>query len=420
MTTDRPHFPGLEGLRAIAAGLVVFTHAAFLAGDDRSGVFAAPGRYGDIGVSVFFVLSGFLIYRPFASAHLMGRAPTGSVKFWWRRALRIFPAYWLALTVLWGLHHFQPFGFVIGFELGPRWWKYYLLLQIYDPGLGQGGIAQSWSVATEITFYLLIPLWSLGIRKLARRRPVTLAMELGGVALLFSAGYLSRWWFSHSTALMVPRSPLLPDGVSMRAVSFTWLPNQIDLFAIGMVIAVLHVWSVDHSMRATFDRLAAPAALWWAAALGLFFLAVYGLGAPPASGYIGTRWQLRQVLYGGVGLTLVVPLVFGDLRAGLVRRFVNAKPMWWMGTVSYGFYLWHLDMMERLVTIPTFVGPPEWQGVFGWRLQNANFGGLMVAGFALGLGAAAISWYGLERPLGRFRNLVGRRRASEAPAPDSK
>lgn len=408
----RPHFPGLEGLRAIAAGLVVLTHAAFLAGDGASGVFAAPARYGDIGVSIFFVLSGFLIYRPFVVAHLDGRSPLPTRAFWWRRVLRIFPAYWVALTFFWGMHHFSPFGFSMGFELGRHWWKYYLLLQIYDPTLGQGGIAQSWSVATEISFYLLIPFLSLGLRALARNRPSTLRRELTMCGALFTFAYLSRWWFSHSSILMLPKSDFLPDGVSLRAVSFTWLPNQLDLFAIGMAVAVVHSWAVREGRLDDFSRFFRLPTLWWGVALAAFLAAVYGIGRPPAIGYKSMPWQLRQIVYGVVGLTLLLPLVFGDLRRGLVRRFVNWKPIWWAGTVSYAFYLWHLTLMERMLTIPSFMGPAKWHGIFGWRLAHASLPGLMVGGFAAGLIAAGFSWYLLEKPLLRFKGVVGGRQAN--------
>lgn len=411
-TPARPHFPGLEGMRAVAASLVVLTHATFLAGDDRSGFLAQPGRFGDAGVAIFFTLSGFLLYRPFVVSHLDGTRPLPALAFWWRRILRIFPCYWVALTVLWGLHTFQPFGFVMGFDLGPEWWKYYLLLQIYVPGLGQGGIAQSWSIATEISFYLLLPFWALLIRALSRRRPTPFKLEIGGIAALFVFAYLSRWWFSHYSGMAVAPIPgLLPQGVTWRAVSFTWLPNQIDFFAIGMAVAALHVWSTRNG---TIDRLARftrRPTLWWVAALGVYLIITYGLGDNPAD-YKSGYWQGRSVLYGLLGLTMIVPLVFGDQTRGLIRRFVTWKPIWWAGVVSYGFYLWHLSLMERLVTIPSPTGgPPQWTGVHGWTLSNANVYGLIVAGFALGLAVAGVSWYLVEKPLLRFKGLVGGRTA---------
>lgn len=411
----RPHFAGLEGMRAVAASLVVLTHATYLAGDARSGWLAQPGRFGDAGVAIFFTLSGFLLYRPFVVAHLDGSRLLPALAFWWRRILRIFPCYWLALTILWGLYVFQPFGFVIGFDLGPQWWKYYLLLQIYTPGLAQGGIAQSWSIATEVSFYAVLPLWALLIRRLSRRRPTPFALEFAGIAVLFTFGYLSRWWFSHYDALAVARVPgRIPEGVTWRAVSFTWLPNQIDFFAIGMAVAAIHAWTTKRGTIRRLARWTRWPTLWWGAALGIYLTITYVLG-DNSGDYRSGYWQARSALYGLLGLTMLVPLVIGDQSRGAIRRFVNWKPIWWIGVVSYGLYIWHLDLMERLVTMPSpDGGPPLWTGIRGWNLEDASVVGLLVGGFVLGLGAAALSWYLVERPLLRFKGAVGGRAARRA------
>src|SRR3954454_4681930 len=92
-------FPALDGLRAIAVTAVFVYHGAL-------GSTTLTEHAGDLvvhfdtGVQIFFVLSGFLIYRQFAAAHLAGRH-VGEVRTYARRrALRIYPAYWLALVVL--------------------------------------------------------------------------------------------------------------------------------------------------------------------------------------------------------------------------------------------------------------------------------------------------------------------------------
>lgn len=406
----RPHFPALEGLRALAALLVVFTHAGELAGDRRAGWEATPARMGDIGVAVFFVLSGFLIYLPFATAHLAGERPLRARAFYWRRLLRILPAYWLALSVLWALWHFHPFGFRMGFDLGDQWWRYYTLVHIYDAHTFLHGIIQAWSVATEVSFYLLIPFWSGLLRRVLGKRRTTVAIELIGVAALFGFGYLSRWWFSHNQHMWVQKNPLQPQGVSMRAVAFSWLPNQIDLFALGMGLAIVYAWTTRTGSRWRLDRTVGRLpVLWWAAAAGVFVVVAYVLGPPPIfTGYRGPYWQGHQALYGLFGLLLLVPLVFGDQARGGVRAVLRWKPIWWVGVVSYGFYLWHFDWMSRAVTPiePPGTRPP-WHGWWGLRFADANMTVLMVVGIGTGLAAAAISWYLVERPLLRLKRLVG-------------
>lgn len=387
----RPHFPCLEGLRALAALAVIFIHAGSLAGPHRAGAMFRPSQAGDMGVSVFFALSGFLIYRPFVSAGLDGAEPMRLRAFWWRRLLRILPAYWLALTFFWAIG---------SFHLGPYWWRFYLFLQIYDAFTAFGGVVQAWSICTEMTFYLLIPVWALLLRRLWRGR-TTLKVELGGVAVLIAAGYVSRALFSASHRMWAPHAP-------MRAVAFTWLPNQIDLFALGMGVAVLHAWAGrTGALERWGRRLGRGPGIWWAAALGGYLLAVYGLGpAPLATGYVGLFWQERQALYGAVAVLLLVPLVFGDQGRGAVRGVLRLRPVVWVGTVSYALYLWHLDWMNRLVTTTDFFGRVTWTGWHHQRPGDANFWVLFGAGVVFGLASAAVSWHVVEKPLLRLKGLV--------------
>src|SRR5213592_3870613 len=97
---DRPatRFPHIDSLRAIAAIAVLGTHAAIFAGAD--GPHTTSGHYAErleVGVAIFFVISGFLLYRPFAAARATAAQPPHTGPYAWRRALRIVPAYWLAL-----------------------------------------------------------------------------------------------------------------------------------------------------------------------------------------------------------------------------------------------------------------------------------------------------------------------------------
>src|SRR3954469_5892404 len=94
------HFPCLDGLRAIAALSIVLTHVAFASGANSPNILGSFFARMDGGVAVFFVLSGFLLYRPFVVAHLHGRPRPAAGPFLWRRFLRIYPAYWVVLTVV--------------------------------------------------------------------------------------------------------------------------------------------------------------------------------------------------------------------------------------------------------------------------------------------------------------------------------
>src|SRR5688500_15419110 len=83
-------FPLIDGYRALAATAVVMTHVGFQTGESLSGSFSGVLARLDVGVALFFLISGFLLFRPHALRHLAA-APAPAVKpYLWRRALRLF------------------------------------------------------------------------------------------------------------------------------------------------------------------------------------------------------------------------------------------------------------------------------------------------------------------------------------------
>ena len=138
-----PRFALLDSVRAIAAVAVLVSHVAGVTGFN----FHTGGAYAvrlTGGVALFFVLSGFLIYRPFVAARLDGRARPRVPTYARRRALRIIPAYWLALTIL-TIWPGVP-GNVFGHPL-----RYYLFLQWTSLSTVFGGITPAWSLAVEVS-----------------------------------------------------------------------------------------------------------------------------------------------------------------------------------------------------------------------------------------------------------------------------
>jgi peptidoglycan/LPS O-acetylase OafA/YrhL len=328
----------------------------------------------DLGVAIFFVLSGFLIYRPFARAHLDGTGATPLRTYLRRRVVRIVPAYWLALSVFWAL------GLI---ELG-SWtqaWRFYVFLHIYDAETIFGGIVQAWSLGTELAFYLLVPVWAAFVVRVAGRRSgrPAFSAQLVGVGVLVAAGYVSRAAFSASDRIWSE-----PD-VTMRAVSFTWLPNNIDLFALGMGLAVISLGVERGLVRRSLAEAAGRwPGLWWGGALAIFVWYAYRVGPPPFRvGHVGFTWQQRQLAFGAIGVALLVPAVFGDQGDGLIRRALRWPPVVAVGMVSYG-------MKE----VPGWLDSPP---------GATNLAVLLAVGFGVGLGCAAISYYALERPLQLWR-----------------
>ena len=331
----------------------------------------------DAGVSVFFVLSGFLLYRPFVVAHLAGTPRPALLPFWWRRFLRIVPAYWLALT----------FFIVIGTISVPAWGHVGYLYgfgQIYSKAHVLDGLVQAWTLCVEVSFYLFLPLFAILVRKVGERVTHRFRLELAGVAVLYAIGVTTH------TLLLLTHDSSTPATL--------WLPSQIDLFALGMLLAVVSAWSVQ---RGVVPRPAEAAGrhpwLCWIVAGVAFFTVSKVFDIPRGLAQLTTGQEMsRQLLYGATAFFLVVPAVFGPQDRSYVRKFLRAPVVAWLGLVSYGIYLWHKDILIELVSR---------HGALDW-VPQARFLSVFVVVVALTLVAAAISYYGLERPALRLKDKV--------------
>ncbi len=381
----------------MAAVSVLLLHTAWISGfTERSSWGTYTSRL-EIGVSVFFLISGFLLYRPFALSHLSERNPPDLKHFWQRRFLRIVPAYWLALTVL---------TFVFGVTtVGPGWQGFlihYFFLQIYFPTTVFNGITQAWSLCTEVSFYLFLPFYAALIA-LRRRSPQRqLVWELGGLVVLTAISYAFRWWFLHVPIITVRNgkfvaicAPNCNTHPAWPALMPTWLPSYLDLFALGMLLAVVSVWLSERNWEPTWLRHRLMPWVSWACA-ALVFWAVSHVVADKNILYVITPQAniARQALYGAFAFFLLLPAVFGPQDKSLVRRLLRSWPIAALGVISYGIYLWHLDLINLFL---------QWTG---WHPGKEPYWVLAAVGFALSVGFASASYFGLERPLLRLKGRI--------------
>src|SRR6476660_9542643 len=168
-----PRFPLLDGMRAIAVLCVVFVHSAVAGQAVGPSVGGRLLAHLNLGVTIFFLISGFLLYRPFIAHRVQGPPSPKVTDYAKRRLLRIYPAYWLVITVL------VVVPGLTGVANGD-WWPQYGLLQTLPVRGGSGcigavhdcGLAQTWSLAVELTFYAALPLYVLLAERLARGRSV--------------------------------------------------------------------------------------------------------------------------------------------------------------------------------------------------------------------------------------------------------
>jgi peptidoglycan/LPS O-acetylase OafA/YrhL len=368
-------FPLLDSVRAIAALSVLVFHAGFWSDITLTGSALAPflSRL-DVGVTIFFVLSGFLLYRPFVRARLEGSPPPRATAYGWRRALRILPAYWVALTVI-ALAIPKPDTFQPDHAVA-----YYGLLQIYGD-LALGGITQAWTLCVEVTFYALLPLWALALRRL----PATVRSELIALAVLAAAG--TAWILA--AVLSAPD----PDHANTGRM-LLWLPAYLDHFALGMALAVVSVAGAPRALEWVGRR---P---WvaWAAAAAAFVVVAVGIGLSPENRLdapmTAAQTVARHWLYAAVAVGVLLPAVFGPPGQGAVRRLLGQRWLLYLGVISYGIYLWHNAAMEKVA------GAVGRDGTWG------DFALYLASGVLAAVVLAAVSWKLLERPILRLKRLV--------------
>jgi len=374
-TTER--FPCLDGYRALAALAVVLFHVLSYARLRGSTALDDVWlRLGNYGVTIFFLLSGFLLWRPYVVAHFDGRPsrPTGA--YLRARVLRIAPAYWVALAAL-----ILGFRFVEAGSIGDTA-AYVGLVQIYRADTVLGGLGVAWTLCIEISFYLMIPGLARAVKRYDRSRAPTLGArmraQLGVVASLYLIAVIWR-------LVMVLGSPDL--GPTLH-----WLPAYLDWFALGMLAAVTHSWVARGGglPRWANDLVDAPW-LCWALAAGVYGVCTQ-LGLPPGfAAATGAQTMGRFLLNGTSALLLLLPGVLGDPNKGGIRKTLRSRGLTWLGSISFGIYLWHtiwLRQVERWVAAGQY---PD--GAVA----------MLAAVMALTVGTAMISFETIEKPAMRLR-----------------
>ncbi|SCL15157.1 Peptidoglycan/LPS O-acetylase OafA/YrhL, contains acyltransferase and SGNH-hydrolase domains [Micromonospora rhizosphaerae] len=371
--------PALDTLRAVGAIAVVGHHVGFHTGATGNEHWGGWLARLDVGVAIFFVLSGFLLFRPWALSAATGRPRPATGRYFWRRALRILPAYWLTVVVcLIVLPQNRPGS-------GADWLRHLTLTQIYSPGLLRNGLSQTWSLATEVAFYLVLPL--VAVPAVGRTwRPVrTVAVAAGG--LLVTAGWLAA----------------MAAGWLDMGLHTTWLPAYGGWFGVGMALGAAHVALRTGTAPAAFrvlDDLAAAPLACWAAAVGLLAIATTPVAGPrDLAEPTPAAFAVKLTLYLAVAVLILVPVAFGPPTR--IRSALMAAPARWLGAVSYGLFLWHPLVLELIYLVddrPLFTG-----GLLSTFV-------LTMAG---GLLYAAVSYYGIERPI----QLLATQRRSRRPVP---
>jgi len=376
---DHSAFPALDGIRALAVAAIVGTHAAYWTYRYGRGPGSGMLTRLDSGVALFFVLSGFLLSRPWLVAAATG-APRPSVRVYaWRRVLRILPAYWVAV----------PFAFFVLHDnraaTPADWLRHLTFTQIYHLGWVRPGLTQTWTLCTEVGFYLVLPVLGMLAYGFSRRFGWRPAALLGGCAALVA---MTVAWYVWIHA----------EGWSALTSANFWLPGYLSWFAGGMAMAIIQVHLTCRPVashgrwRLAHDLGASPGSC-WIVALALFVVAATPVAGPRTVGLITTSEAItRNLLYLGLAVLIVWPAVFGP-RTWANAVFAN-RPMRWIGELSYSIFLLHLVVLEGVMNL------------LGYRLFTGSAAAVFTLTLAGTIVLSAITFRLVERPASSLRRLV--------------
>lgn len=353
MSESRRSIPSLDGLRAVSIILVVVSHISVLQYIEHSDTFSRAQSIvqtlfllGHLGVTVFFVISGFLIMTL-----LLKDERVDLKKFYFRRTLRIFPPYYFYLFVVLvcGLAGYLNLSW-FNFAAAATYTRNYFFI---DSAPGSWYLAHTWSLAVEEQFYLLLP----AVLMLFGRRRGLLAV---GAAVL--------------AAPLIRLAYVLNDPA--EGVEFGRFETVADSLAVGCLLAGLR--GELHATR------------WY----GWLMNSNFALLLPPLAvvitwcGYFPKYFP--RPLYAAVAVTVqnLAIAVFLDWAvtnpSGRVGKLLNARPIAYIGVLSYSIYLWQQPFLSSELDLPMWA-----------RL------GLIAA-------VSLFSYYAIERPSLRLRQYLER------------
>jgi peptidoglycan/LPS O-acetylase OafA/YrhL len=338
----------LDGLRAVAVTLVLYAH-----------FFATDGSYwGHIGVRLFFVLSGFLITRLLLDAREAAEfEPAAALKsFYIRRALRIFPPYFVMLGFVW-LANLEESRRVLvwhGLYLSNFW---YALRNEWTPWV----LCHTWSLSIEEQFYVIWPLIIL----LAPRRSID-RICIG--VIVFSLAFRLYWPVTGTPSLA---RDLLP-------------PASMDALACG---ALLATWRARTTLTPVWMRMS-----WLPLAVAsLILLWLRPVSLPMTQDW--ARWIALEVLP-LVPLVMIVNYCATGL-GGYAGRLAESPPLTALGRISYGVYLFHALVLAMVVKAQPWIPV---------NVSEQGMGRFLIAGTGT-LIVATISWVVLEKRINALKSF---------------
>ena len=365
----------VESLRALAALSVVAVHVYLISEASLPEPIARVFKGGAYGVFFFLTLSGYLLFRPFAR-HLIDGVPGLRLRdYALNRALRILPLYFFAVVVLLGLE--------VNGGLPRDWWRFALFIENFSESTVLRADSPMWSLVVEIHFYIVLPLVAFLVARVARGSRGRAALAIATLGLL-SLG-LRLVYVSLSSA-----------------PNFRWtfsLATLFYFFAGGMLLALLRMAWEERPPQWLSGNLA-KADVWMLASVPLWVVSLL-------------RKEFELAVAAAAFLVLAACVL--PLRAGLLTRALEWRPLAVLGIASYSLYIWHVPLITTVADNQVRFPPP------GGRLSGHPHDLLYVAVAALPVcvAVALASYATIESPFLRLRRQwAARTGARGAAVPD--
>lgn len=389
----------LDGLRALAALSVLVYHATatavattIIAGHNLTWTYF----YTESGVDLFFVLSGFLLFLPYARGILGGRPAPRAGEFYRRRALRILPAYYVCLGVL-TLAQFSVYATPTG---ALNVLAHLFLVHDIFPAFNRTISGPFWTLAVEWQFYLVLPAIAWLIGRVSKGSPRRLVVGvLGVIAVALALREVDALISGHRVGLPAP--VLLSVGLAQRIVIGSQ-GKYLEVFGVGMLCSVAYTLLGQRAGLLTSRRVQLAGLALLALSLAVYLMMgplVYTRrNAILAAFYLGLRPRDLQMICG----PLLLGVGYGALTLGalLAPRWARAPfewgPLRFVGLISYSLYLWHESIINLVYPLIPVTGGFA-RGVVA-----------LAIGFGLAIPFAYVSYQLVERPFLRLRRSGAR------------
>lgn len=402
--TSGRRLAGIEGLRAAAALSVMLGHfnLHLVPGELVPPLARHLLNLAGQGLTLFFVLSGFLLFGPFLTAAAQSR-PFNISRYFANRFLRIYPAYvtiFLVVACGLGLAYMSPISATnggvegVGETVGRMTdagaiLANVLLVQTLLPWTIKTGLGVSWSLTAEICFYLVLPVLAVVAVRLSGR------WGLSRAAVAVSTGMIVVGLVCRTIGNMQVHGDAAAQfyqqwGGTWLAVYLRSILCQADLFGLGMLAAIGYRHSLTLSAREDRAR----------------FRRWLYVAAAAAAAMTRVEYEFGFAMF-FAAVVLLVTTETASRRPHWLVALLEWHPIRWIGVISYSFYLWHL--------------PVIW-GVYKWLLHGerpqtlqlvlASYAAVLLVTIAL----SALTYLAVERPALLLKTRPARKRSAEALA----